>query len=738
MLFGRKTASESAQETAPPAAPAAAAPARPATVPPAETKRLGQILIEEGLITTSQLEAALAEQARSGAFLGQVLVNQGAVSQAAVSSCLVKQCKIPHLSLLDYEISADVLALIPVEVCQRYHLLPIDKLGRILTVAMVDPLDTEALEVIRQHCGELKIKPILCNWEHYDTVSAKLWRGESNSRGPARSITAESLGLGKLIPKPTDATPTPLPPPSSSTTTTTTATPAPTPRPTALSESQLNLQVASAGASAEEISTAIRSAMNDAVRAISGQQPQPAAAPDMTALAEVLRQSVQEAVTSATRELRSAAPASGAPVAGPDLRELGTLLQQSVHDAVSAVAQEMRQGAPAGAAPVPAAPAAPSVSPEQMAALIQESVGGAMQEALAVMVTQFKALAPRRDDSQAEALSAAVRDGVREAVQSALSAQQEHGQRLTEIAQATLQSVQQTTQLFESASVTRQNEKDLQRSGPGRHASVASFRGGISGTMDTDNKVVEALENNRPAEAMTFDTFVPGNVNGFTFKVSQQIATQPGGEFNPLFLYGHVGAGKTHLISAIGNHVLKSHPNARVGYVSASHFARRLKEAIAENALDAFRENYAHWDILILDDIQFLAGRVEAQEEFFHIFNALLQQGRQIIIASDKSPDRLGLLEQRLISRFASGIVTELKAPEWEARMAILRQQAKQAGVSVPEPILSLIAMRVADDVRKLTGCLRKIIAYAQLGGKELTVEMAEEILSHLSVEAAA
>jgi hypothetical protein len=599
MLFGRKTASESAQETAP-AAAAAAVPARPATVPPAETKRLGQILIDEGLITTSQLEAALAEQARSGAFLGRVLVNQGAVSQAAVSSCLVKQCKIPHLSLLDYEISADVLALIPEAVCQRYHLLPIDKLGRILTVAMVDPLDTEALEVVRQHCGELKIKPILCNWEHYEIVAAKLWRGETTGRGMSRSITAESLGLGKLVAKPTDATPTPLPPPSSTTTVSTTTTT--TQRP-ALSESQLNLQAASTA----EISTAIRSAMNDAVRAISEQQPQPTAAPDMTALAEVLRQSVQEAVSSATREMRANTPAAG-PATGPDLRELGTLLQQSVHDAVAAVAQEMRSTAPAALAPATSAPAAPSVSPEQMAAIIQESVGGAMQEALAVMVTQFKALAPRRDDSQAEALATAVRDGVREAVQSALSAQHEHGQRLTEIAEATLQSVQQNSQLFESAAVTRQNEKDLQRSGPGRHASVASFRGGISGTMDTDTKVVEALENNRPAEAMTFDTFVPGNVNGFTFKVSQQVATQPGGEFNPLFLYGHVGAGKTHLISAIGNHVLKNHPNARVGYVSASHFARRLKEAAAENALDAFRENYAHWDILILDDIQFLAG----------------------------------------------------------------------------------------------------------------------------------
>jgi len=151
-----------------------------------------------------------------------------------------------------------------------------------------------------------------------------------------------------------------------------------------------------------------------------------------------------------------------------------------------------------------------------------------------------------------------------------------------------------------------------------------------------------------------------------------------------------------------------------------------------------FAENYCHWDVLILDDIQFLGGRVEAQEEFFHIFNVLRQEGRQIIIASDKAPDRLGLLEKRLISRFASGIVAALKAPEWETRMQILRHWVAEAKIAVPDEILSLIAMRVPNDIRKMTGSLRKVVAFAKLVGSSISCELAGEILNHLGVDEAA
>lgn len=172
--------------------------------------------------------------------------------------------------------------------------------------------------------------------------------------------------------------------------------------------------------------------------------------------------------------------------------------------------------------------------------------------------------------------------------------------------------------------------------------------------------------------------------------------------------------------------------------VLSSRFASRLAEATRDQAVDLFRENYSHWDTLILDDVQFLGGRVEAQEEFFHIFNVLKQEGRQIILAADKSPDRLGLLEQRLISRFASGIVAYLHPPEWEARMQILKHQAAAKGVDVNDEILTLIAMRVPNDIRKMIGALHNVVAYAELVGKAITCEMANEILSHLVVEEAA
>jgi chromosomal replication initiator protein len=333
---------------------------------------------------------------------------------------------------------------------------------------------------------------------------------------------------------------------------------------------------------------------------------------------------------------------------------------------------------------------------------------------------------------------------LRQALEANQQAQATQGAQLAQIAEAARQSVEQATHLVESAVVGEGARADLLRHTPGRHASVAAFRTtGEAGAnpeafAQADREVLDALESEHPVETLTLDSFFPGSANAFTFKLSRAVASSPGGEYNPFFLFGAVGLGKTHLISGIGNAILANHPKSRVGYVSASHFSRRLTEAMRESALDAFRENYCHWDVLILDDIQFLGGRVEAQEEFFHIFNVLHQQRRQIIIASDKAPDRLGLLEQRLVSRFASGIVAELKAPEWETRMQILRHHAARAKVPVPDEILSLIAMRVPNDIRKMTGSLRKIVAFAQLVGQDLSCEMADEILSHLGAVAAA
>jgi chromosomal replication initiator protein len=155
---------------------------------------------------------------------------------------------------------------------------------------------------------------------------------------------------------------------------------------------------------------------------------------------------------------------------------------------------------------------------------------------------------------------------------------------------------------------------------------------------------------------------------------------------------------------------------------------------VQDGAVKAFRDNYCHWDVLILDDMQFLAGRVEAQEEFFHIFNALHQAGRQIIIAGDQAPDRLGLLEERLVSRFSGGIVAHLRPPNYDTRMDILRHHVRLRDVSVPEEVLSFLAHQITNDVRKLTGSLRKVLAFADLVGQDITLDMATDILGHLGV----
>ena len=347
----------------------------------------------------------------------------------------------------------------------------------------------------------------------------------------------------------------------------------------------------------------------------------------------------------------------------------------------------------------PAAPAAPmAVTPQQLTDIMRETFKGAVKEATADITAQMR--------GQTEA---------------------------AEVARANLQDLQ-----------AREAEKAKRI----KHASVSSFdvlkrkpqvtTGSPEQRMDADERVLAAMTSDRLIRGFTFLNYVDGKSNQFTCKLCKAVAANPGGEFNPFFLYGDVGLGKTHLINAIGTALFERDPDLRTGYVSSSRFASRLADAIRDQAVDVFRQNYCHWDMLILDDIQFLGGRVEAQEEFFHIFNVLQEQGRQIIIAGDRSPDRLGLLEQRLVSRFDGGIVASVKPPEWEARMVILKQQLKQGKTRVSDEVLSLIATRVTNDVRKMNGSLRKIVAYAELVGANVTCEMATEILSHLGVEEAA
>lgn len=688
-------------------------------------QRLSDLLLAGQLVTQAQLAEAQAESEASGEFLCKVLVQREFVTQDQINTCFVKLCKIPHISLLDYEISPDVLALIPQDICLHYGLLPIDKLGRILTVAMVDPLDTDALARIRAYCPELRIKPILCNWAHFEQVSRKYFAA-ADARKSGENASMASFGLSSLPPKPV-AKPAPAAPP---------ATPP-------ASEGDTASRPA---VDASELVGAMQEGLREVARELAAQRA-PSAPQDQTpgvsaeVLAEVMRGSVRDAMAEALQTLeRPAAPdppggEQGGPANAPVLpvEAIGEAIRESMQDAVATAVVQLRANQP----PEPAAPPV-----EAFAETLRQTLGGVMEEAMAAVVVQARASAAPAESGAA--MQEAMIGAMREVIDSSRQALESQGARLAELAEAAVQSTQQTSQLVEASLVQREREGNLRSSKRARHASVSPFGAMPAGDAGDeqhaaeDGAVRDALEAEVPLESLTFESFYPGKANAFTVQVSQSVAQSPGAEFNPFFLYGNVGLGKTHLISAAGNYIQQHQPKHRVGYVSASHFSRRLKEALAADAQDAFRENYCHWDVLILDDIQFMGGRVEAQEEFFHIFNVLHQQGRQIIIAGDKAPDRLGLLEQRLISRFSSGIVAELKPPEWETRMQILKHHVAASNATLPEEVCSLIAMRVAGDMRKMVGALRKVLAFASLSGERVTVELTSEILSHLGGEEAA
>ena len=251
-----------------------------------------------------------------------------------------------------------------------------------------------------------------------------------------------------------------------------------------------------------------------------------------------------------------------------------------------------------------------------------------------------------------------------------------------------------------------------------------------------DAAVKAQLDTGAPLGGYSFDTFFSGEANSVTVELAKAVAESPGQEYNPLFLCGDVGLGKTHLVNAIGNYLAENSPEVRVGYTSAGRFADHVAKAMRQQMTEAFRDAYSQWDVLILDDVQFLGGHVEAQEEFFHLFNTLHQGGRQVIIAGDRAPQKLGLLEERLVSRFEGGMVAHLLPPEWETRMEILRHHANTKK-KVPEEVLAMVAIKYPSDVRRLIGCLQKVVAYADLEGGKVTCELANRILMELAVEAA-
>ena len=228
----------------------------------------------------------------------------------------------------------------------------------------------------------------------------------------------------------------------------------------------------------------------------------------------------------------------------------------------------------------------------------------------------------------------------------------------------------------------------------------------------------------------TFDSFVVGNSNRFAHAAALAVAEAPATAYNPLFIYGGVGLGKTHLMQAIANEILQNNRNAKILYVTSEKFTNQLINAIKDGKNEMFRNKYRNIDVLLIDDIQFIAGKETCQEEFFHTFNTLHDNGKQIIISSDKPPKDIKLLEDRLKSRFEWGLIADISNPDYETRLAILRKKAQLDNIIIDDEVLSDIATKIDSNIRELEGVLNKLIANASLTNCPITLEMAEKAIN--------
>lgn len=267
-------------------------------------------------------------------------------------------------------------------------------------------------------------------------------------------------------------------------------------------------------------------------------------------------------------------------------------------------------------------------------------------------------------------------------------------------------------------------------------AAAAVHTGGAEPTQRAGNGpaggVSETFERARLNAALTFDSFVTGKANQLARAAAMQVAENPGGSYNPLFLYGGVGLGKTHLVHAVGNAILTRKPDARVRYIHAEQYVSDVVRAYQRKAFDDFKRYYHSLDLLLIDDIQFFGGKSRTQEEFFYAFEALVAGRKQIIITSDTYPKELKDIEDRLVSRFASGLTVAIEPPELEMRVAILLKKAESEGAQLGEDVAFFIAKNLRSNVRELEGALRKVLAFAQFHARTINTELAREALKDL------
>ncbi len=233
----------------------------------------------------------------------------------------------------------------------------------------------------------------------------------------------------------------------------------------------------------------------------------------------------------------------------------------------------------------------------------------------------------------------------------------------------------------------------------------------------------------------TFSAFVVGPSNRFAHAASMAVADSPAKAYNPLFIYGPVGLGKTHLMQAIGQQVLIKNPSLKVLYITSEKFTNQLINAIKTGTTAKFREKYRSVDCILIDDIQFIAGKEATMEEFFHTFNTLYDSHKQIVVSSDKSPKEISNLEERLVSRFEWGLVTDIQPPDFETRTAILRKKAERENIYIPDSVTSFIADKIKSNIRELEGALIRVVAYSKLVGKEVDESVAYDVLKDLIVE---
>ena len=275
---------------------------------------------------------------------------------------------------------------------------------------------------------------------------------------------------------------------------------------------------------------------------------------------------------------------------------------------------------------------------------------------------------------------------------------------------------------------------------PSEFLAEEAIHSSMSSSSDDDRAQSEITElpsigidgRSRLNPALTFESFVTGKANQLARAAAIQVANNPGSSYNPMYLYGGVGLGKTHLIHAIGNHLLQEKPNAKIRYIHAEQYVSDVVKAYQQKSFDKFKQYYHSLDLLLIDDIQFFAGKPRSQEEFFYAFEALTANRSQVIMTSDTYPKEISGIDDRLISRFDSGLTVAIEPPELEMRVAILMKKALSEGLPLSEDVAFFVAKHLRSNVRELEGALRKILAYVRFHGKEITIEVAREALKDL------